>query len=166
MDSGTAAVLGIGGAVALAVVAGPSRRAGYAPGMDEKAAEIARLRLAQGDMRQVIAAATALMEERLNGYLYRALETAVVVCGGFSRGRLAPQALSGSKVRSESDFATCRVCFMKATRKARPRSSLGRRQTLNSARAMSQSTLRQAAGSLNSRTNDSPRCCARSAPAS
>jgi hypothetical protein len=42
--------------------------------------EIRRARLAQNDLRQVIAAATALKDEHLNGDLCRALETAIVVC--------------------------------------------------------------------------------------
>jgi len=42
--------------------------------------EITRFRLAQSDMRQVLAAAQALHAERHNGYLCRALETAIVVC--------------------------------------------------------------------------------------
>ena len=42
--------------------------------------EIERFRLAQSDMRQVIAAAQALHQERHNGDLCRALETAIVVC--------------------------------------------------------------------------------------
>lgn len=50
--------------------------------------ELTRLRLAQVDMRQVIEAATVLSEERLNRYLYRALETAVVVCYARPFGRL------------------------------------------------------------------------------
>jgi hypothetical protein len=42
--------------------------------------EIRRYRLAQADMRQVIAAVDALADEHHNGYLCRALETAIVVC--------------------------------------------------------------------------------------
>jgi hypothetical protein len=42
--------------------------------------EIRRSRLAQNDLRQVIAAATALKDEHLNGDLCRALETAIVIC--------------------------------------------------------------------------------------
>jgi hypothetical protein len=38
------------------------------------------MRLAQADMRQTLAAITALTEERHNGYLCRALETAIIVC--------------------------------------------------------------------------------------
>jgi hypothetical protein len=55
--------------------------------MDERAAELTRLRLAQGDMRQVIAAATFLSEGRHDQYLYRALETAIVVCYARPFGR-------------------------------------------------------------------------------
>jgi hypothetical protein len=42
--------------------------------------EIRRLRLAESDMNQVAAAANALHNERLNGDLCRALETAIAVC--------------------------------------------------------------------------------------
>jgi hypothetical protein len=42
--------------------------------------EITRFRLAQADMRQVMAAVEALSKEHQNGYLCRALETAIVVC--------------------------------------------------------------------------------------
>jgi hypothetical protein len=42
--------------------------------------EIRRYRLAQADMRQVIAAVQALANEHHNGYLCRALETAIIVC--------------------------------------------------------------------------------------
>lgn len=42
--------------------------------------EIRRCQLARGDMLQVMAAAVALDSERKNGYLCRALETAIVVC--------------------------------------------------------------------------------------
>lgn len=45
--------------------------------------EIRRYRLAQADMRQVIAAVDALADEHHNGYLCRALETAIVV--GYAR---------------------------------------------------------------------------------
>ena len=42
--------------------------------------ELRRLVLAQSDLAQAAAAATALMNEHLNGDLCRALETAIVVC--------------------------------------------------------------------------------------
>ena len=42
--------------------------------------DIRRFQLARGDMLQVIAAVEALNAERVNGYLCRALETAIVVC--------------------------------------------------------------------------------------
>lgn len=42
--------------------------------------DIRRFQLARGDMLQVIAAVEALNGEEVNGYLCRALETAIVVC--------------------------------------------------------------------------------------
>ena len=41
--------------------------------------ELRRYRLAQADMRQVLAAVESLTKEHHNGYLCRALETAIVV---------------------------------------------------------------------------------------
>ncbi|MGH9320577.1 MAG: hypothetical protein ACRD3V_11920 [Vicinamibacteria bacterium] len=49
--------------------------------------EITRFRLAQSDMRQVIAAAETLAEEHHHGDLCRALETAIVVCYARPFGR-------------------------------------------------------------------------------
>jgi hypothetical protein len=49
--------------------------------------DITRFRLARGDMRQVVAAAKALHDERHNGDLCRALETAIVVCYARPFGR-------------------------------------------------------------------------------
>ena len=42
--------------------------------------DIRRFQLARGDMLQVIAAVEALNAEKVNGYLCRALETAIVIC--------------------------------------------------------------------------------------
>jgi hypothetical protein len=42
--------------------------------------DLRRFRLAQSDMQQVVAAATHLASEHLNGDLCRALETAIVIC--------------------------------------------------------------------------------------